>query len=156
HLERTMVETDSWVLAIDDVKDAFDHVNLDDLMDDHRRHLQDSPLLNLIEVVLRGGSNPDRKEGIEQGNAYSPTCLNVRLHHAHDLALGRGRTNPSWLRYADNLVYLTKDVPEGLRALHQSRALLRSAGLTLKGEDGPPADLREGQGAHLLGFLLSH
>jgi retron-type reverse transcriptase len=155
-LERRMVEQDRWVLAIDDIKDAFDHVNLDDLLGDHRRHLQDSRLLDLVEVVLRGGLNPHRKEGIEQGNAYSPTCLNVRLHHAHDLAFGQGQPNPSWLRYADNLVYLTRDVPEGLRALNQSRALLQTAGLTLKGEDGPPVDLREGQGAHLLGFLLSY
>jgi len=77
-------------------------VNLEDLMDDHRRQFQDLKLLNLIEVVLRGGSHQDRKEGIEQGNAYSPTCLNVRLHHVHDLAFGQDRTNPSWLRYADN------------------------------------------------------
>jgi hypothetical protein len=155
-LEQTMIETDSWVLAIDDIKDAFDHVNLDDLMGDHRRHIRDPKLLDLIEIVLRGGSNPTRKEGIEQGNAYSPTCLNVRLHHAHDLAFGQGRTNPSWLRYADNLVYLTRDVPEGLQVLQQSQALLQSSGFTLKGEDGPPANLKEGQGAHLLGFLISY
>jgi len=155
-LERTMVEQDRWVLAIDDVRDAFDHVNLAQLMDDHRLHLQDKKLLDLIDVVLRGGSNEDRKEGIEQGNAYSPTCLNVRLHHAHDLGLGRDRANPSWLRYADNLVYLTGDVPEGLRALQRSRALLQPSGFTLKGEDGPPVDLREGREAHLLGFLLSY
>src|SRR5262249_26967691 len=63
--------------------------------------------------------------------------------------------NPSWLRYADNLVYLTKDVPEGLQVLQQSQALLQSSGFTLKGEDGPPVHLRAGK-AHLLGFLLSH
>jgi hypothetical protein len=155
-LERTMVEQDLWVLAIDDIKDAFDHVNLKDLMDDHRRHLQDNKLLNLIEVVLRGGSDQDRRTGIEQGNAYSPTCLNVRLHHVHDLAFEQGRTNPSWLRYADNLVYPTRDVPEGLQILQQSKDLLQSSGFTLKGEDGPPVNLKEGQEAHLLGFLLSY
>jgi retron-type reverse transcriptase len=155
-LEKTMVETDSWVITIDDIRDAFDHVNLEDLMDDHRRHLQDGKFLDLIEVVLRGGTNQDRKEGIEQGNAYSPTCLNVRLHHAHDLGFNQGRMHPSWLRYADNLVYLTRDVPEGLQVLRQSQALLQSSGFTLKGEDGPPVDLREGQEAHLLGFHLCY
>jgi RNA-directed DNA polymerase len=156
-LEKAMVEEGRWVLAIDDVKDAFDHVNLEDLMEDHRRHLQDEKLLDLIEVVLRGGSNQDRKEGIEQGNAYSPTCLNVRLHHVHDLGLNQDRTNPSvWFRYADNLAYLAGDVPEGLQVLQRSRALLQSSGFTLKGEDGPPVNLREGQEAHLLGFLLSY
>jgi hypothetical protein len=156
-LEKAMVEQDRWVLAIDDVKDAFDHVNLEDLMEDHRRHLQDVKLLNLLEVVLRGGTNQDRKEGIEQGNAYSPTCLNVRLHHVHDLGIRQGRTNPSvWFRYADNLAYLAGDVPEGLQVLQRSRALLQPAGFTLKGEDGSPVNLREGQEAHLLGFLLSY
>jgi retron-type reverse transcriptase len=153
-LEKTMVETDSWVIAIDDIQDAFDHVNLEDLMDDHRRHLQDSKLLDLIEFLLRGGRNQSRKEGMEQGNAYSPTCLNVRLHHAHDLGFNQGQMHPSWLRYADNLVYLTRDVPEGLQTLRQSQALLQSSGFTLKGEDGPPVNLQEGK-AHLLGFLLS-
>jgi hypothetical protein len=80
--------------------------------------------------------------------------MNVRLHHVHDLPFGQGPTNPFWLRYADNLVYLTKDVPEGLQALQRSQELLQAAGFTLKGED-PPADLREGKKAPLLGFLIS-
>jgi retron-type reverse transcriptase len=154
-LERTMVQQDRWILAIDDIKDAFDHVNLTDLMDDHRRHINDDKLLNLIEIILRGGTNPSRTLGIEQGNAYSPTALNIRLHHVHDLVINQGQPTPSWYRYADNLVYLTKDVPEGLQALSQSRALLQSAGFTLKGEDGPPVNLKEGQEAQILGFQVS-
>jgi hypothetical protein len=153
-LERRVLGENRYVLAIDDIKDAFDHVNLGELMNDHRRHIQDEKLLDLVEIVLRGGGNRDRKEGIEQGNAYSSTALNVRLHHAHDLGLGQDPTNTSWLRYADNLVYLTRDVPEGLEALQRSQELLQPSGFTLKGEDGPPVDLREGQ-AHLLGFVLS-
>src|SRR5215469_14121009 len=44
-LERTMVEQDCWVLTIDDIKNAFDHVNLEDLMNDHHRQFQDLKLL---------------------------------------------------------------------------------------------------------------
>lgn len=153
-LERLMVEQNRFVLAIDDIKDAFDHVNLEELMNDHRRYLQDQKLLDLVEIVLRGGSNQTRKEGIEQGNPYSPTCLNVRLHYVHDLGFSQDCTNPSLLRFADNLVYLTKDVPEGFQVLQRSQVLLQSSGLTLKGEDGPPVNLQEGK-AQLLGFLLS-
>src|SRR5437870_2573450 len=93
------------VLAIDDVKDAFDHVRLGDLMENHRRYLENATLLGLIEVVLRCGSNPNRKEGIEQGNPYSPTALNIYMHCVHDLGFDRDRIHPPWLRYADNLVY---------------------------------------------------
>jgi retron-type reverse transcriptase len=154
-LERAMVQQEWWVMTIDDIRDAFDHVNLNDLMADHYRHIGDKALLNLIEIILRGGTNPSRKVGIEQGNAYSPTALNIRLHHVHDLAINPGDELPScWFRYADNLVYLTKDVSEGVQTLRQSQTLLQSAGFTLKGEDGPSVNLKE-ERAHLLGFQIS-
>lgn len=62
-LGRTTCQQDRWVLATDDLRDAFDHVNLDALMDDHRKHLPDAKLLHLIEVVLRGSEHSERKEG---------------------------------------------------------------------------------------------
>jgi hypothetical protein len=154
-LERTMVQNDWWIVAIDDIKDAFDNVVLNNLMDHHRRHITDIKLLNLIEIIIRGGTDSERTIGIEQGNAYSPTALNVQLHHVHDLALSQGQPTPSWFRYADNLVYLTRDVPEGVEILSQSQVLLQTAGFMLKNEDGPPVNLKEGE-VQLLGFQLSY
>ncbi len=152
-LERIMIDQDRWVLAIDDVAKAFDNVVIADVIMDHAQHLTDPSLLSLIEVVLRGGDGK-KKKGIDQGSAYSPTALNVRLHHTHDLGVQQGQ-HPPWFRYADNLVYSCRDVPEGQQALDRARHLLGQAGFALKGEDGPPVDLRRGERAQLLGFTLS-
>ena len=54
----------------------------------------------------------------------------------------------------DNLVFAARSVTEGVQTLDRARRLLGTAGHTLKGEDGPPADLRTGE-AQLLGFTLS-
>jgi len=151
-MEVIMTNQDRWVVAVDDIKNAFDNVRLDHLMDDHRRHVEDADLLNFIETVLRGHEGQRRREGIDQGGAYSPTALNVRLHHAHDLGLAQEPTSPPWHRYADNLVYLCRDVTAGQQALEQARQLLRPTGLTLKGQDGPPVDLRQGGTVQVLGF----
>jgi hypothetical protein len=153
-LERVMIDTGRWVLAVDDIEKAFDHVILDDVLADHGRYVTDPSLLALVEVVLRGGDEEERKRGIDQGSPYSPTALNVRLHHAHDLGFHPGHHPPRY-RYADNLVYLCRDVSEGRQALDESRRLLGKAGFALKGENGPPTDLRRGEEAHLLGFNLS-
>jgi RNA-directed DNA polymerase len=152
-LERIMLDQDRWVLAVDDVKNAFDNVVIDDVIMDHAHYLTDPSLLSLIEVVLRGGDGEKRTRGIDQGSAYSPTALNVRLHHAHDLGINQGQY-PPWFRYADNLVYIGQDVPEGLQALERARQLLGQAGFALKGTDGPPVNLRQGERAQLLGFTL--
>jgi RNA-directed DNA polymerase len=152
-LERVMLDQDRWVLAIDDVTKAFDNVVIADVMMDHSRYLTDNSLLSLIEVVLRG-SDSEKRKGIDQGGAYSPTALNVRLHHAHDLGVNQGH-QPPWYRYADNLVYICQSVSEGEQMLDKARQLLEQADFTLKGEDGPPADLRRRK-AQLLGFTLCH
>jgi hypothetical protein len=51
-----------------------------DIMADHARYIQDESLLDLIGVVLRG-NDLNKPVGIDQGSPYSPTALNVRLHH---------------------------------------------------------------------------
>jgi hypothetical protein len=149
-LEATMLREGRWVLAADDIKKAFDSVVIGDVLADHARHIQDQSLLGLIEVVLRG-SDTKRQRGIDQGSPYSPTALNVRLHHAFDLEADQGH-HP--FRYADNIVFACRDVSEGHQALQQARQLLEQADLTLKGEDGPPRDLQRGETAQLLGFTL--
>lgn len=158
-LEAVMVKEDLWVLTVDDVRKAFDNVVIADVMDDHRLHVKDVRLLALIESVLRG-DDPRKEVGIDQGGAYSPTALNVRLHHAHDLAVMRGHHPPSW-RYADNHAYLTRTAAEGRQVHDHARELLNKAGLHFKGPtstgstDGSPVDLHQGGKVQLLGFTLS-
>ena len=143
-----------YVLAVDDVYHAFDNVDIKRVMRLHKKHITDTELLDLIECVLRG-ENDDRTVGIDQGDSYSPTALNVLLHHAHDVPLAGLRRQPPGYRYADNLVYLCRSVSEGVRTINRSRKLLAKAALNLKGKDGPPVDLEKNYEAQILGFSIS-
>jgi hypothetical protein len=162
----TTVESENrWVLVIDDVRHAFDNVRIDDVLDAHRVMIGNAPqndfsdedgeqLLELVNTVLRG-SNTDRQIGIDQGNPYSPTALNVLLQCAHDIPLNEDAVFfPSWFRYADNLVYACRDVSEGHRMLSYVRRLLQGAGLSLKGETGV-RDLSTRETIPLLGFTAA-
>jgi hypothetical protein len=205
-LEAMMIQTGRTVLAQDDVKKAFDHVVITNVMENLSEHITDTGLLTLIETVIRGGENRGRTMGIAQGDPLSPLLLNVRLHTILDVPMtgavnstnsdahntgtvahdnlgapqdgtashtiidvpGTGAadhanpdapetgavTHPLWLRYADNLVFVTRSVTEGVKILNQAHRLLVTAGHTLKGMNGPPVDLRTGE-AQLLGFTLS-
>jgi hypothetical protein len=139
-----------YVLAIDDIKNAFPSVNIANVLADHARYVNCPRYLGLIDTVLRAGDST-KQIGIPQGSPYSPVALNLHLHHAHDVLIAQ---TPSWYRFADNLAYLCQDVSEGMQALDKSRSILSQVGLTLKGVDGLPVDLRRGN-AQLLGFTLS-
>jgi hypothetical protein len=150
-MERVMVGQGRWVLATDDIRKAFDTINLDDVLGDHRLHVTGPALLALIEATIRGSEG--KRVGLDQGSAYSPLCPNLRIHRVHDLAFQSH--DPPTYRYADNLAYLCVDVAEGNQILERATQLLTGANLALKGEDGPPKDLRRGETAQLLGFALS-
>ena len=169
-LEGQMVRQDRWVLAIDDVKNAFDNVPIEDVLTCHRRMLKSLPLpenvedrakakqererlMWLIETVVRGG-DPQRSRGIDQGNPYSPVCLNALMHYGVDQPIMDMIGVPlQWFRYADNLVYLAASVSAGRSFLRLVRRLLEPLGLTLKGEDGVQ-NLARGKEVQLLGFSL--
>jgi hypothetical protein len=167
-IEKAATERDCWVIAQDDIRAAFDNVPIADVMADFRQHLGDRDLLWLIEALLRGAKGQERTVGIDQGNAVSPVALLLRLHYALSLPQlvdtidsttnAADQDNPSrQFQYADNLVYLCRSVTEGNQALQRARALLQPAGLSLKGEDGPPVNLkRQGTRVGILGFRVSY
>ena len=152
-LEADVLTTKSSILVVDDVRKAFDNVLIANVMAIHKEHIGDTSLLALIETVLWGSEGVGRSIGIDQGSAYSPTALNVLLHHAHDLWACRGLLH--WWRYADNLIYLCRSLSEGKEILERAREQLQRVGLSLKGEDGPPKDLANGDTAQILGFTIS-
>jgi hypothetical protein len=145
-VEATMIQGDLWVLAIDDIRGAFDNVRIDDALECHERLFrteikeliadnEQAQLLDLVDRVL-GGAAWDRQVGIDQGNPYSPTGLNVVMHIAHDRHWTGSEFSTSWNRYADNLVYACRSITQGHQALNRASSLLHSHGLELKGEDG--------------------
>jgi hypothetical protein len=152
-LEAFMRLHDAWVVTPDDVKAAFDRVNPDAVLADSARVMSDRQYLALTEAILRGYAGKERKEGIDQGNPFSPLALNVHLHHVHDAIIGGVGNLAFWLRFADDLAYLTREVSEGLGARERAAELLKQVGLTLKGP-GRPVDLREGGLVKLLGLEI--
>jgi len=157
-METMTVEQDRFVWAIDDIAAAFPNVRIADVMADFRRHFDDENLLWLVEAVLRGHGGQAHQVGLDQGSALSPVSFNLRAHHGLDLPLdAAGSGNPVWYRWADNLAHLGRTVSEGHQALQRTRELLQAAGLTLKGEDGPPVNLRRQEAyREILGFRIRH
>lgn len=171
-LEAQMVTEQRWVLVTADLKSAFDEVRLDDVMEVHKKLLDARPisqekkekakakakkqqekLLGLIESVVRG-HDASRKKGINQGNPYSPTCLQGVLHYGLDEPVGDMIESPlSWHRFADNFAYTALSVSEGRMFLRKVRHSLKSLGLRLNKEGGV-TNLAKGKVAEILGFTL--
>lgn len=152
-LERLIGQEKRLVLVQEDIQNAFDNVGIEATLEDHGKYIQDEALLQLIGTILRGG-DLNRKVGIDQGDPYSPTVLNVRLHHVHDLGISQDPRNPPWLRYADDLLYCCRDVSEGAQVKERCKALLSAGGFTLKGENSLPIHLQDSPVTHL-GFRVS-
>lgn len=166
-LEAQMVTEQRWVLVTSDLKSAFDEVRLDDVMEVHKKLLDARPipqekkekakkqqekLLRLIESVVRG-HDASREKGINQGNPYSPTCLNAVLHYGLDEPVRDMIESPlSWLRYGDNLAYPALSVSEGRSVLRKVRQQIKPLGLIL--HESNVSDLAKGMVAEFLGFTL--
>ncbi len=159
HLAAEIRRTGRTVLTQDDVTTAFDSVHTDLVTADLQQHVQDQRLRQLIRAILHG-DNPTQTVGIDQGGALSPDALNIHLHHRLDTLLLHGGANPVYVRYADNVAWLTKTITEG-RDTHQriQELLLESCSLRLKstqnneGRYGTPVDLAKTP-ANLLGFQV--
>jgi hypothetical protein len=143
-----------YVLAVQDIANAFPSVSLDLLMADHRRAFSSRRLLRLINTVMRGHEGARRTVGIDQGNPYSPTCLNVLLHYAHDSLLHRMANGPPLYRYADNDFFLCKSMSEAGDIVDFTARLLAKTGLALKNEGAGCFDLRSEIAPDVLGFSV--
>ncbi|QGJ68629.1 Hypothetical protein PBC10988_2900 [Planctomycetales bacterium 10988] len=123
-LKNHIEESTRWVLAIDDIRQAFDHVRIEDVeqaherarlellnLDEENRLVISSTLTRLVGEIFRG-TQRNLLRGIPEGNNYSPHALNLLLHHVHDLPFTREGCFPFWYRYADNLTYVCQSESE--------------------------------------------
>lgn len=145
------------VLVVEDIEKAFDNVRLDQLNEDHERHIEQSELLWFIRAILVGSRTRGRRTvGIDQGNPYSPIGLNVRLHHAHDLRMAETDAEAAWLRFADNHLYICVNFREAQRVRDFAAERLSEAGLRFKEGGRCCVDLRKTMSTPVLGFKLSN
>ncbi len=177
-LEYTTTATNTWILVIDDIRRAFDNIDIADTIYAHQNlfnslNFQTNQLYNfnypqneneinrvveITQTILQGDS-PQRTIGIDQGSPYSPTALNVLLHIFHDLPFNEFQKQENklylpWYRYADNLVYLCQDMSEGAQMLKRAEDCLKGTKMELKGENGI-VDLARGGRAELFGLNLT-
>lgn len=144
-IERIMLDRAWFILATDDIRDAFPSARLADVMADHHQHIGDADLLRLIEAIIRGHDGLAHTIGLEQGCPYSPTAMELRLHNAMDRRLVVVDPDHPLLRYVDNLTHVCSSVPAGRQVLRQDAEILASHGFEIKGEDGDPIDVRDPQ-----------
>jgi len=146
----------TYIITADDIRRAFDNVPVEPLLDLLGDVITDCQFLSAVAAMIRGSESTNETEvGIAQGNALSPTMLNLYLHKHLDTLLDKETSLPSQnYRYADNLVSQTRDAREGERLLGCTRGLLLQAGMNLKGDPGKPIDIRS-EHVDLIGFTLS-
>lgn len=142
-----------WILATNDIRDAFGHVAVARVVELFRRHVPDARLVDFVEAALLSNRSDTQCIGIAQGCAISPLALNVQLHYDFDSPWCGESNNPPCWRYADDLTFAGKSVPEIETALQRASSLLQTAGHQLHLPTGP-VDLRTGQTVDLLGFSI--
>jgi hypothetical protein len=78
--EKLTVNNGTWVLLTEDLKDAFDNVPQNRLLDVLRAYLREEKILGLIGRLVQ----TETGRGIRQGGPLSPLMLNVYLGHFLD------------------------------------------------------------------------
>ncbi len=155
-MEEAMRETNSWYVYEGDIRNCFPSVRIDLTLAAYRAYIADPSVLDLIERILRGYEGQRHEVRLDQGNPLSPLSLNVLLHHWLDRPLSAGEHHPLPFRYADNIGIVSRSASEGRRTMRETQQRLEDAELDLKGEDGPPSNLRrEGAQTEILGTTLS-
>jgi hypothetical protein len=150
--EQLATSSGGWVWLTEDLRDAFDHVPQQRLLDIVRTRLGNHQIVRLIEHVVLTGNG----QGLRQGGCLSPLLLNLYLDHLLDRPWRRRHPALPLLRVADDLLVLTRTGEEARRAWYDLKTLLRPTGMTLKGTPSSAArDLSDGDDADWLGYRVS-
>lgn len=146
--ERITTKECRFIWLVEDLKDTFDHVPHQRLLDLVRRYLHAPDLVALIERILANGT----KRGVPQGSPSSPLLLNLYLHHLLDRVWRQQFPHLPLLRAADDLLVMCRSVEEARMARAALERILVPAGMTLKKSDKPTIHNIEDDGADWLGF----
>jgi len=153
-VDRLLKEGYTWVVDAD-VKNYFDTIPHDLLMDRIREKVSDGKVLNLIELFLNQEIMEDMKRwnpisGTPQGAVLSPLLSNVYLHQL-DLTLHQN--GYKMIRYADDWVVLCRSLEEAKAALLMTQSWTGQNGLQLSPEKTHIGNSLEiGQGFEFLGY----
>jgi RNA-directed DNA polymerase len=127
--EQLAVGGGRWAWLAEDLKNAFDNVPQQRLLDVLRTLIPDEGMRRLLGRLVE----TDGGTGIRQGGPLSPLLLNIYLGHLLDRKWRRLFPDMPLLRWADDLLILTRTKQEALQAYQGLEQLLRPAGMRLKG-----------------------
>jgi retron-type reverse transcriptase len=149
--ERLAVGGGRWVWLAEDLKDAFNHVPQQRLLDVLRTLLPDEGVTRLLGRLVKTGGGI----GIRQGGPLSPLLLNVYLNHFLDRKWSKLFPDARLLRWADDVLALTRTKQEALTAYQGLQQLLLPAGMRLKASpEQAVIDLQGGAEIVWLGYRL--
>jgi hypothetical protein len=150
--ERYVIEEYRSVWVIADIKDAFLHVPLPRLLQVVQRYLPATDIVSFIGHTVGSAKTP----GLRQGGALSPLLLNLYLHHFLDRPWRKEQPHVPLIRVADDILLLCRTVHEAQDGHAALAALLRPAGMPLKGNDEATIHtLSEDDPADWLGFQIT-
>ncbi|WP_339683187.1 reverse transcriptase domain-containing protein [Gimesia maris] len=154
--QKTMAEKSRFVLITEDIKDAFDNVPHERLMEIVATYIRSPELQELISKFVRVGS---RKKGIPQGGPLSPLLLNLYVYHN---IVRKWKPEPDQeladlICYADDILLICRSQDDAANAWEKLSKLSREAGLPLKYECHEClADLQRKKLATWLGYSLRY
>jgi RNA-directed DNA polymerase len=153
-VQRLMSKGYTWVVDAD-VKNYFDTIPHELLLDRLREKVSDGKILNLIELFLKqeimeGMKRWNPISGTPQGAVLSPLLSNVYLHQL-DLTLNQNGFK--MIRYADDWVVLCRSMGEAKAALSLMHSWIDQNGLQLSPEKTHIGNsLEDGYGFEFLGY----
>lgn len=143
----------TWVVDAD-LKSYFDTISWGKLLDQVKKKVADSRVLDLIAATLRQGVMEglqywEPEEGTPQGAVISPLLSNIYLDPLDHEMAGRGY---EMVRYADDFVILCRSEAEAREALAEVQRWVTQAGLTLHPEKTRIVDATQKGGFDFLGY----
>lgn len=153
HLERSLDWPKSYIVQYDFSKyfDTINHSYLKKLIFDRKMFLLPEAERNAIEAFLsheychvttyQNGVFDVREAGVPQGSSLSLFLSNAA---SHELDLALERRNGTFVRFADDVVAVTKTYTDALAVAEEFRTHCHQAGLTVNFEKSPGILLFEG------------
>jgi RNA-directed DNA polymerase len=147
----------NWVVDAD-ITAFFDQVDHARLLKLVARRVNDRRMLKLLRHwltagVLTDGGYERSEQGVPQGGVISPLLANVMLHELDRVWEDRCRGLGQLVRYADDLVILTRSEGQAREGLRRLEIILTHLGLRLHPEKTRVVFLGDGrEGFDFLGF----
>ena len=133
---RHMQEQRAYHVIHDDVRNAFDCVPTEVLLQLLAPLISDSRFLRTLESMIRAHSPAGTSRGIAQGCPLSPLLLNILFHHILDVPLYETtNTHGRHFRYVDNLVTVCPGEEQASRYRLEVSSRLYSLGMAIRGTD---------------------